>query len=492
MRKPWRGRTTPTEVPRRSETAARVRQVMRKRWTWGTVLILGCWGAMGGGAMGQDVFIRPARPGGYGTGDGSTWENASNGIAKDGNGAIVGLRRGATYWLAAGEYPGFQIRAPAVDGTKRISFRADPNATAPVVFTGTIQPRVGFVTFSGGKRDGMTSGYRMRFDPPDQSKPILTSFAAADVTIEFCEIVGSGVDAAGTSSGNDGIYVNNEGADRWLIDSCWIHDTGRTSILVRAADDWIVRNCRIERNEDQSQEHGQPLSIGDWSVHADGWKILDNEFVDSDGPGVISYCGSGWEIARNRVWRTPNGWMGGLNAIGSIGFCGSWNDQSGQEYVARDAFVHHNTIYGLRTTSAGTTGTSFDADDNARIEDNLWIDCERLMHGAGEFARNQVYASNAGPILVDPPGDMRPARDLGGCGAIEYVPVPTATPTRTATRTPTRTSTDTPTSTPTGTATPRPTKPPAPTATRTATATVTPTARVVTVGPGERILIEGR
>ena len=373
----------------------------------------------------NEIYIRPSAGGPYGTGTGDSWANAWSGITVTGafNDIIKppaagggNLSRDTVYWLSGGSYNFGRMRDPAASGTLLLYFKyanADSHGTdedgwtndvsageksSAALFTTQLSFRVGYVVIDGSQRSGMTSGYGIKFHVSGTTRPIYTSgYPTPNITLRYIDIEGNGPDGNSVSGGNDLVYAIDERADDWVIEYCWLHDCGNCNIQARGGDNYILQYCRIERNEDAPIEHGQPMSVGDHGILSDGWVVRYNEFVDSDGPGILSMCGNNWKVYGNTCWMTGTWAPGGTpSALSSIGFVGSWTDQTGQNYVAGNTQVYNNTLYNIEGLE---TGTSFDDDDGCTVRNNMWVNCVNVHRDdtASTYSHNYLY-NNTGSL----------------------------------------------------------------------------------------------
>jgi hypothetical protein len=334
-------------------------------------------------ASAQTYYIRP--PGGnYGSENGSSWTNAYDGWP-----STTAFDRGAVYYVADGTYPGYTFKKPA-SGAETITIKkatvadhgTDSGWTASMgdgeaFITSNLSFTTPYWVFDGQVRNpDWKSGYGFRIDAT-AAKGVTFADGANFVTLRHTEIFGRGQDGAGSPS-NDLIYMNAE-AHSFKIQKCYLHDSGRTLMLMRRGDDGIVEDCYMCRNESTAAQHAAGIS-SDINTHR--WTIRNNIWEDVDGTGIIAFSGDDWKIYGNLCFETGDPDYG---THGNGAFC-SWGG-----YTVNNAKLYNNTFVNI----TGHAGFYFDPNyctGNLAIN-NLWYSCETVNWNGIAHDYNAYYAS---------------------------------------------------------------------------------------------------
>lgn len=298
--------------------------------------------------------------------------------------------------------------------------------------------------------------------------------------IENCTIEGIGTDQT-LSPRNDLVY-SQVPSHAVTIRNSTLKNSARTHVLARGCDDWVIEGCTFDGNTSSTEVHSESMSIGGDGPPCNRWIIRDNKFFRCEGTGILVVMGSKFQIIGNLFVETVE------HGNGTI--C-DWTNNP-----FSDSTFAHNTIvdqvdplelanYGIKISSSGTGNSAF---HNLFIGGGNNAFCLAQFTGgnvySGRFGAKSRYGSGARMETVTLDANYRPTAPIpltpglptfgySTVGAYAAAP-PTATPSPTATRTPS----------------PTPTRTLTPTPSPTATATPTNTPRLVTVAPGERILIE--
>ena len=317
-----------------------------------------------------------------------------------------------------------------------------------------------------GDRDAVVSGLSVRAEDvrltgfkvsaPDGKGVTLAPNQASRLKMGSIELEGGGPDGAG-SPANDLVYVNpgNHGVE---IGNCNFHDTGRTMIKGNGSHDWYIHNTTFARNESvgaPNPQHSQAISAGAGS-HCHRWTLIDNDFVDIEGTGVVNGVGNEWRVIGNSFTATPD-WSVSMTIGGWTGFpCHDW-------------VVAHNTVVG----GGYRQGVMFPPGSTGNVAvNNLFLNGKHVVHSGlatqegngyygwtGKFVgiENELILLNdplnefgvprwKTPGLPNQPGAEVPDRqglyrEIPSMGAIEFPGEPTPTPTATGTKPPTPTPT---------------------------------------------------
>lgn len=245
------------------------------------------------------------------TGNGSDWANACPDFT--GACAVASLVRGDTYYIASGSYSSRDFntatngsaiitikKATATDHGTDTGWSSAYGEGQAVFGPGTSSISTHYWVIDGALRTGLKVGYGFKFDTGPQVNPSNKGIrldGSGNVTIRFVEIVGHGPDRAG--GGNDLIYSNgSEGpVDNITITHSYLHDAGRTHLLTRLANNWVLEYSVMYRNESVGgsgiREHAESWSFGDTKNVV----VRYNLFEQTEGTGVldrVSLSGNNW------------------------------------------------------------------------------------------------------------------------------------------------------------------------------------------------------
>jgi hypothetical protein len=219
---------------------------------------------------GQGVFH--VRSGATGNGSGSDWNNAYTSLPST-------LQRGATYYVAAGNYPGYKFRDPN-DGTKWITIKKatvaehgssvgwnNTYASGPAVWSPTLTFRGNYYIFdgvTGGGPSSWDSGHGFVIASGGDSTFILISdkwgssadrVDVNDIVIKHVELrgklpvepcMGSGIDATALGAKVRNITVSH----------CYFRGLGRLQMRWADATDILVQYSYMAQNASSSTCHG--------------------------------------------------------------------------------------------------------------------------------------------------------------------------------------------------------------------------------------------
>jgi hypothetical protein len=223
-----------------------------------------------------------------GSGNGTTWSSPFGTLAA----AETAAARGDTIYVGDGSYSSVTLNT-ANSGTTTITIRKATEAEHGsatgwssahgdgIATLGTLTINSAYWVIDGVTRASVSAGHGFYISAPGTgSKGITFGSGGNNCTIRYVEIEGNGGD--GDGSGNDGIY-DAAGADNVTISYCSVHDTGRTSGLLRGTTGWIIEYSYFARNESVSAEHSESWSIG----VSNNITFRYNIFEECDGTGLI-------------------------------------------------------------------------------------------------------------------------------------------------------------------------------------------------------------
>lgn len=253
-------------------------------------------------AEAQSVYY--VRSGATGACDGSDWNNAYVVLPST-------LQRGATYYVAAGNYPshgfsdapnGTQVitvkKAWAADHGTDTGWQASYGAgqamfTAPLFFNSS------YYVIDGQYRSNCISGYGFHVSNATNAKPINGNVQigmdqgdhGTDIRIQYVDIEGSHV-RNNSIIGDVGVYIAGKPAsDRVTIQNCFIHDVGASPFFVRAAGFTLIQSNYISRNC-SSPAHAEGISA---SAGVNNLTLRFNIWADIEGTAAIATaCGCGF------------------------------------------------------------------------------------------------------------------------------------------------------------------------------------------------------
>jgi hypothetical protein len=356
-------------------------------------------GTPGGTSSGKTFYIR----------DGGTsavctdWTNACDTLP-------AALQRGATYYIAAGNY-GSHTFDDAVSGTQVITLRkattadhgtstgwSDSFGSGAALFTHwdfyTDYYSVDGATRNADWNLGTLSQYGIRVAG---SGPVRLDNGSGTggnfLTFRNVDFQGGGRD---TGNGDDVIY-GLTGNSNITFQSCALHDSDRTIFLMRG--NWqnlTVDHCYIARNTSTPATHGEMLSMTDsnnviWS---------HNVMEDIEGTAFIAGLNGGtaanWKIFGNIALHTPayiadTGRQAGHNA-GVAGFVFVANDASNNN-TGSNFQVFNNTFYDIQGLYSGVV---IQAGTGHSVQNNVWYDSVRTNNSfTGTIGNNWYFNTQA-------------------------------------------------------------------------------------------------
>jgi hypothetical protein len=309
-----------------------------------------------------------------GNGSGSDWTNAYTSLPPN-------LVRGATYYVAAGNYPGYYFKDPD-EGAKWITIKKatvkehgsnvgwnDGYATGPAVWSPTLTFRGNYYIFdgvTGGGPGSWDSGHG--FKMVSNEKVIFIMFSdkygneaaradVANIEIRHMEIAGKspvepGVGQAFNATAS-GARVSNI-----TVSHCYVHSVGGANFYWINGTNLLVEFCYVTTNASSPDHHGYMTRFNNTKGATYRWNIIS----DITGTGWIGgYSGTNKniEIYGNIFFNPPGVGRGYGNGV----------------------------VYTLTNTDAGQA-------INWRIHNNSFVNLPngnliRLYQGAG--GNNQAY-----------------------------------------------------------------------------------------------------
>jgi hypothetical protein len=259
-----------------------------------------------------------------GRGDGSSWVNAYRGFG-NARGEVIpsAMRRGATYWIAAGAYGGVRFSTPD-RGAAAITIKGatasshgpatdwNANFAGEAIFGKSIITTDYWIFKGQDRGSDWRSGYTLRFwNRNDPAGAAVVIGGNHDLTFDYVEIEGTGM--------TNGAFPNNATADRCTVNGCgkwfdngiyasgavsrlyvghsYVHHTGNTQFQMNAAvSDHAVWEYNWVSYNHTGQNGGHDEA---YSLYASNVIIRYNVFQDIAGSGVITTAGAGQPPLKN-------------------------------------------------------------------------------------------------------------------------------------------------------------------------------------------------
>jgi hypothetical protein len=362
--------------------------------TWAVLFVLlVCFSGCDPGAS-RNFFC--VRAGAIGTGDGSDWDNAFPTLP-------ARLKRGATYFIAAGTYPSYRF-AERPKGTKRIVVRKATAADhgtdvgwaaafgdGPVIWRGPLYVDTSYWELDGRERneddwfDGAAYGFRIHHNEAEQQLRLgelgraVSGVEIRNVYFE-ARVGGLSSTTTGRRYGLDIDTAGGVGTFHGLIVSRCFFQHGNVPIFTRNNEGMIVEYSAFDANESNPANHGEAVSAF-YSNHR--LIIRYNKFRAITGTAVIAFTSggaypvNGFEIYGNVIWDCQLG-------DGVFGF-----DREEWPFVGTK--IYNNTI--ARKSAGANHGIAIRSGTNNQVHNNLWIDCEQgFWNGAGAEYSHNAYS----------------------------------------------------------------------------------------------------
>ena len=359
-------------------------------------------------AQAQTYYVRAGA-----AGNGSDWSNAYGNLPAT-------LVRGATYYIATGSY-GFYTFDDAPSGTAVITLRKATVANHgtsvgwnDIYGTGTASWNgweVGrpYYTFDGATRGSdWRSGYGFRVATGGQYGINLFwggSSTASNITIRYTEVQGRGLD---NTNHDDGVY-SPSGANKVMLQYCYIHDTGRCPILTGFSLGWTLEYSLIARNSSDPVFHSEG-----WASTADSnFIIRHNIFEDIEGTGYIVCLNRGagvninsnWEIYGNVFMYTEG------NPYNREG-CGDGAIAVINQQVAQNWKIYNNSFINIGPGAVGISarvrigGDGQTGNSNVQVYNNFWWRSDSANHTLASCTACEARWNRYDATVHDAENDM--------------------------------------------------------------------------------------
>ncbi len=351
-------------------------------------------------AFAQTFYVRETAGG---TADGSNWTNAYRTLP-------ASLQRGATYYVATGNYGSYSFSTPE-SGTTPITVKkatigdhgtsvgwSDSYGLGAATWSAWGFTRKYFI-LDGQLRDAnWEGGYGFRVvatgDRPVDFFATGNQYASGNITLQNFEVQGLGVDNTTYERLVYGIFTRNI-----TLRNCFLHDTGSVPVVTGGSDTWLMEYCLLARNSSNAYRHAEG-----WAGSQDNnITIRYNRFEDIEGTGQIVALGRGgnavenndnWEIYGNTFFYTPGN---PYNREGSSdGAIAVINNQ-----VARNWKIYNNSFINMQLGLSARIAIGGDGavGHTAEIKNNFWWNAKQtspvLNNGTFVSSHNRFDAATS-------------------------------------------------------------------------------------------------
>ena len=362
-----------------------------------------------GGVCANAQNIYCVRPGATGANNGSDWNNAYTSLP-------ASLVRGATYYLAAGNYGSYNFNTPD-SGTSVITIRAatiqNPGTTngwnnsyaGQALFTADCDVQSDYWLFDGQTRSGYTNSYNLKFKNSTDGSGYNVYIDLNDTKVfnnlsfQYCEFEGThGV--FGLS--DEGIYIYPQ-CNNFYMGYCYMHDMGGNPIIANygggAGTGYTFEYSYFYKNhQSYNSDHAECMSMTGSSliirccIFQD---IISSGFI-TDASGLPPPI-SNWEIYGNVFF-----WDSAFAALsttfigdGIVGFFG--------ETFTGHFYFYNNTIVGINSPVGNVDNGGFYgipvSGSSLQVYNNVWYNCidiEALGSSGNDVDYNSYYVYNNG------------------------------------------------------------------------------------------------
>ena len=336
------------------------------------------------------------RAGANGSGTGADWRNAYRTLPAK-------LKRGATYYVAAGTYESYRFD-DAANGTNLITIKKATESehgidsewvstygNGQVIWNGPLCFDTSYWIFDGQVRNetnwfsGAEYGFKVYHDNNEQQIRMgVLGAAVSNIQIRntYLQAVRSNLSATitGRRYGLDIDTFGGRGTASGLVVSRCFFQYGNVPIFTHNNEGMIVEYSAFDANESNAANHGEAMSAY-YTNHR--FIIRYNKFRAIQGTAVIAFTtGSkfpvdGFEIYGNVIWNCNLG-------DGVFGF-------DRQEWPFSNTKIYNNTI--ANKAGGVNQGIAIRSGSNNQVFNNLWVNCEaNFWHGAGASYSHNAYS----------------------------------------------------------------------------------------------------
>lgn len=318
------------------------------------------------------------RAGATGADTGADWTNAWTALPST-------LTRGDVYYIADGSYSSYTFDDSGTAKTYIKKAIASDHGTdsgwqssygdGTATFNATVTFKSSYWVFDGQTGSGK-SGYGFKIISAGSNKLMRFDNTPSYITVKHVEMEHRGTN---TESGDDIIYTL--GANNLLISYCYLHDSGRAPILLRATTDSVFEYLYVARNMSTSSEHSEGISAYGGTARN---TVRYSVWEDITGTGILVFDGDGWQVYGNLFFYTS-----GYGYDISNGAVATWTG-----YKVTNTKVYNNTFVNLKGYNAGVWFDSTSGGGNTAYN-NLWYNCQKLTFGNVSHDYNWFYGTNA-------------------------------------------------------------------------------------------------
>lgn len=344
------------------------------------------------------------RPGGSGSQNGSDWNNAMANLPSP-------QVRGATYWIASGDYGSWTITTP-VSGSTYIYFKkatvashgpsagwnnAFDNGPAQLAGVGNLLTlQTSYLDFDGqtGSRD---SGHGFAFVGTGRGAygicRTYNGYTADHLKFRRCKIAGPG--SGGSSQLR--LYYNqaNNFVDH-LFEYCYFFGGGQTWITESTGSDLVIDHCYFKDcGSGDSQWHSAGLALAGQSNAVIRYSVFENMLANGSTTYIEpQIVGNGIYVYGNvfRGTSPTEGCSQGIFAITAFD-------------VISNCFIYNNTVYGLNSAQPGVWGGNVGG-STVTVINNVWQNCASAPNFTGVTESNNIKNTGEVSFSNAPSGDF--------------------------------------------------------------------------------------
>jgi hypothetical protein len=231
----------------------------------------------------------------------------------------------------------------------------------------------------GVSRSGLRSGHGIKFDNSvsQTDAEVLDIISGSHhVTLKYVEVAGS---ARQDDTINDRVLVMDSTHDT-TVQYCYIHDSGEVTVMIDAADDTLIEQSVIERNDSSAMFHAEGFVVRGGS---DRTTIRYNIISDMEGTAFLATpSGSHHTISDlfiyGNVFNRPSSPSRGGVGDGIMSFFDV--DVTGKLYIFNNTFYNERSAIALPFTNpkieiGGGWPTTV---GDMQVKNNLWERCDGL------------------------------------------------------------------------------------------------------------------
>lgn len=314
-------------------------------------------------------------PSAAGSNSGLDWKNAFKDLP-------TGLERGATYYLADGNYASHKFADAGTDwiyikkatlsdhgtNTGWSNSMGDGVAVmAPMSFTTGNYEINGQI---GGGPNNFTSGHGIKItSDSDKAKAVNIQSPVSNLVFNHVEMT------LGFKSGYTGqdIIYGVKGGSNWTIKNSYLHHSSRTILYTINVSGILIENSQLERNGQNQAQHSEI-----WSARETHNVVIKNNILKdyvSTG-GIIMGGAKNWNIYGNIFT-----WSKNFGTTANNGAIGSWS--SSDKYYATDINIYNNTFINLNNGGSGKIFPIYNQISNIAAYNNIWQNSPATSFGGG-------------------------------------------------------------------------------------------------------------